>query len=244
MRMNSFIRNILILSFAIASYSCFAQDCEVNVTVKTDKENIDVFIDNVKEGNGNSVSFRIPQGTHILELKEQTGQWNPKYLKDILYIDNCEDLILNYSLNNKIRLDSEPQNAYVFENDSLIGYTPLFVNPDFKSLFLSKPGYLDKEIYKSDITPGEKITLEFIGKEKRKNFYESTLFKVLVGTALALGTVTAYTKLHADNKFEEYQFSGDPDVLDEVDKFDIISGTTFVALQINFGLIVYFFLAN
>ena len=45
-------------------------------------------------------------------------------------------------------------------------------------------------------------------------------------------------------KFDEYQIVGDPALLDQTDKYDLISGITFTALQINFGLIIYLFLTD
>jgi len=70
------------------------------------------------------------------------------------------------------------------------------------------------------------------------------LFKVLLGTAIALGATTAYYKLEADKNFDEYQVTGDPAALEQTDKYDLISGITFVAMQIDFGLILYLFLSD
>ena len=141
-------------------------------------------------------------------------------------------------------MDTDPQDVYVFSNDSLIGYTPLYLKPGFKSLVLEKPDYLSKEITFDEISLNEKIKLDFIGEENNGSFYESTIFKVLVGTAIALGAATAYFKLEADNRFEEYKITGDPELLNQTDRLDIISGVSFVALQINFGLIIYLFLSE
>ena len=52
------------------------------------------------------------------------------------------------------------------------------------------------------------------------------------------------TKLEADKKFDDYLITGEQTLLDQTDRLDVISGISFVALQINFGLIVYFFLVD
>jgi hypothetical protein len=154
------------------------------------------------------------------------------------------EFTLNYYFKDELLLDTDPQDVYVFSNDSLIGYTPLYLRRDFKSLLLEKPDYSSKKITIDDINISEKIKLDFIGDENDGSFYESTIFKVLVGTAMALGAATAYFKLEADNRFEEYKITGDPELLNQTDRLDVISGVSFVALQINFGLIIYLFLSD
>jgi hypothetical protein len=132
----------------------------------------------------------------------------------------------------------------VRQSDSLIGFTPLLVEENFQTLLLQKPGYEDKIISQKEIASGIKPEMKFIGQIKGESFYESTLFKLLVGTAIALGATTAYYKLEADKNFDEYQITGDPALLDQTDKYDLISAVTFVALQIDFGLILYLFLTD
>jgi hypothetical protein len=132
----------------------------------------------------------------------------------------------------------------VKELDSLIGFTPLLLENNFQNLLLQKPDYADHIITQQDIASGVKPELEFIGQLKGENFYESTLFKVLIGTAIALGATTAYYKLEADKSFDDYQITGDSASLDQTEKYDLISGITFVALQIDFGLILYLFLTD
>jgi hypothetical protein len=61
---------------------------------------------------------------------------------------------------------------------------------------------------------------------------------------VALGVTTAYLKLEADDKFAEYKITGDPALLEQTNKLDTLSAVTFVALQINFGAIIYLFLVD
>ena len=79
---------------------------------------------------------------------------------------------------------------------------------------------------------------------KNGSFFEGTLFKILVGSAVLLGASTAYIKLEADKKFDEYLITGDQKLLDQTNRLDVISGITFVATQINFGFILYLFLTD
>lgn len=240
--MSLFIKLFFIVSlFPIA---IFAQDCKANILIQTDVENAKLFINHNFESEGNYFELELEPGTYRISIVEDFKKWNARRIEDTLKIKDCSDLNFYYQLKNKIFLNSQPQNVYVTEGDSLIGFTPLFLEEEFQTLLLQKPGYTDKIISQQEITSGVTPELQFIGQVKGESFYGSTLFKVLIGTAIALGATTAYYKLEADKIFDEYQVTGDPALLEQTDKYDLISGITFVALQIDFGLILYLFLTD
>jgi len=240
--MNLFTNSLIIV--IVFSFAAAGQDCKAKVTIQTDVEIANLFINDALEGEGNSFNLLLEPGTYKIRIVEDFKKWNANKLEDILRINDCGDLTFNYKLVNKIFLDSNPQNIYVKESDSLIGFTPLLLEDNFQTLLLQKPGYADQIISQQEIAAGVKPELEFTGQLKGESFYESTLFKVLVGTAIALGATTAYYKLEADKNFDQYQVTGDPALLDQTDKYDLISGITFVAMQIDFGLILYLFLSD
>jgi len=142
----------------------------------------------------------------------------------------------------EILLNSNPQDVYVFYKDSLIGNTPLFIQTRFKNLTLRKLGYEDTSILSDNITPGKIVFMNYNGQKKEKTFFEKDIFKILTTGIIVLGGTTAYFKLKADNKFDEYEFTGNSKLLDDTRKYDLISGITMAALQINFGLLLYYFL--
>ena len=222
----------------------FAQDCKAKIFIQTDIKNAKLFINDSFESEGNTFELELEPGTYSINIVEDFKKWNAANVEDTLIIKDCTTLNFNYNLNNKLILDSNPQNVYVKESDSLIGFTPMLLENNFQTLLLQKPGYEDKLISHQDVEAGVKPELKFIGQVKGESFYETFLFKVLVGTAITLGATTAYYKLEADKKFDEYQDTGDPAALEQTDKCDTISAATFVALQINFGLILYLFLAD
>ena len=243
--MNLSIKDIsLVLIFSCFTKIAYAQDCKANLIIKSDIDALIVFIDDSLRNNNTDLNYEIEKGLHIISVIENTKRWNGKNFTDTIRVENCDDLILEYNFHSDILLETEPQDVYVFRNDSLIGFTPLFISSDFDELQLQKPGYLAKKVSRNDVFKSGKITLDFIGDHRKENFYDGMLFKILVGTAIALGATTAHFKLQADKKFDEYQVTGDPSLLDETDKYDLISGVTFVALQINFGLIIYMFLTD
>lgn len=160
-------------------------------------------------------------------------------------LNKIDSLNLNaYSSPNDILLNSNPQDVYVFYKDSLIGNTPLFLPNSFSELTLKKYGFDSLVVSGSQIAPGKIFTLKSSNKPMMQRFYEKDIFKILTAGIVILGGTTAYFKLKADNKFDAYQFSGDDSLLSETRKYDLISGITFTALQLNFGLLLYYFLVE
>lgn len=232
---------LLVLLFSIA---LSAQDCKANILIQTDVENVKLFINDSLNSEGNEFELELEPGIYSIRIIEDFKKWNAGRIEDTLRVIDCSDLNFNYELKNKLFLNSQPQDVHVIEDDSLIGFTPLLLEAGFQTLLLQKEGYADIIISQQEIASGIKPQLQFIGQVKGESFYESTLFKVLIGTAIALGATTAYYKLEADKNFDEYQVTGDPALLEQTDKYDLISGITFVALQIDFGLILYLFLTD
>jgi len=77
-----------------------------------------------------------------------------------------------------------------------------------------------------------------------QSFHETNLFKVLIGTAITFGSTAAYYKIKADKKYDEYLISKDKAILNQVNKYDLVSGISFGLLQINFGYLLYRFLTD
>ena len=234
----------LLLTISLFPIALSAQDCKAKIIIQIDVENAKLFVNDNFVSEGNNFEFELERGIYKISIVEDYKKWNAGRIEDTLSIKDCADLNFNYVLNNKLIVDSYPQNVNVRESDSLIGFTPMLLEENFQTLLLQKPGYEDKVISQQELAAGVKPELQFIGQVKGESFYESALFKLLVGTAIALGATTAYYKLEADKNFDEYQITGDPALLEQTDKYDLISGITFVALQIDFGLILYLFLTD
>ena len=224
--------------------SMLPQDCEVHLTIISDIENVNIFIDDSLAGTGKNVSAILSKGRHKIVVLENSDRWDSKTFIDSLNITDCSDTTLQYNFSEKVLLNTEPQDVYVFNNDSLIGYTPLLIPMELNNIRLEKNGYESKKISYSDFGVNEPIKLNFTGEYDDGNFFDKTLFKILIGTMVALGATTAYLKLEADDKFAEYKITGDPALLEQTNKLDTLSAITFVALQINFGTIIYLFLVD
>ena len=235
-----------LISFFIigANLNVLAQDCQAQLSIQSDLDEIFVFIDDTLAGSGKTVDIKLEPGTYKIVTSENTLLWDARSFIDTVNIEICEDLNLKYKFRSEVLLNSEPQDVQVFSSDSLIGYTPLFLQKEFGKIRLEKPGYETTMVNSGDFNENQPVRLNFTGETNEGNFFDKTLFKILVGSMLALGAATAYFKLEADKKFDEYQITGENELLTQTNRLDEISGVTFVAMQINFGLIVYFFLVE
>ena len=242
--MNLFNNINIVLLLLVASVSYAQNDsCNASVTIKTDIDNYMLFVNNEKQSRTEKLD--LSKGTYIVRIVENDGDWDSKEITDTITIQNCNPINLSYNFSGRnYYLETDPADAHVIVNDSVIGYTPLLLSSGYNNLLLSKKDYADKFVSTDQLTNSQIIKLDYIGDGANQSFYGSPKFLILVGTAVALGAVTAYYKLKADDKFDKYQITGNPDLLDETDKFDLISGITFTAMQIDFGAIIYFFLTE
>ncbi|TDJ56649.1 MAG: hypothetical protein E2O46_00720 [Ignavibacteria bacterium] len=238
-----FIKILFALVIIIVA-DVFPQDCEAHLTIISDIENVYIFIDDSLAGSGKNITVILSKGQHKIVALENSDRWDAKSFIDSLDITDCNDITLEYNFNKEVLLNTEPQDVYVFSNDSLIGYTPLLIPMDLNNIRLEKNGFENKIINYSDFGINDPVKLNFIGEYDDGNFFDKTLFKILLGTMVALGVTTAYFKLEADDKFAEYKITGDPALLEQTNRLDTISAVTFVALQINFGTIIYLFLVD
>jgi len=232
------------LLFFLFTVEYYPQDCLAELIIESDIEGVEIFINNNSVGVGSPFRIKLETGDYVVTVNENSDRWDTGSFTNTLHITNCNEINLNYYFRSEVLLDTEPQNVSVFNKDSLIGFTPLFIPIDLEKVILQKPGYLGKEVLPDEIYSSQKITLDYVGEEQKESFFEGTLFKVLVGSAVLLGASTAYIKLEADKKFDEYLITSDKKLLDETNRLDVISGVTFVAMQINFGFILYLFLTD
>lgn len=245
--MNLFAKIFLIILSAY--FVTPAQDCYNTIKIISDIPEVNIFINDSlvypKDGSQTSkkLEFELEEGKYVITAVENSEKWNPITFNDTIFLSGCETKIIHYNFTSETLLETIPSDVYVYANDSLLGFTPIKIPTNIQELKLSKPGYVQKEI-KIEEKPVQLVQLEFNGTIKSEPFVKTTLFKVLTSSAIALGAITAYFKLKADDKFDEYRFSGNKKFLDETNRYDTISGVSLALFQINFGYIIYRFLAE
>ena len=93
----------------------------------------------------------------------------------------------------------------------------------------------------SSINSNQPVQLEFIGRQKKEKFVDTQWFKILIGSAVALGVTSAYLKIQADQTYDQYLQEHDKELLKKTERLDTASGITFGLLQVNFGILIYNF---
>ncbi len=238
------INKILLLLIFIPIYS-YSQECHSTLIVNSDIKNAVVLLDTTKVGEGEKVTTQVTKGNHKLTVMENSDRWNAQTFVDTIKVEDCNKTIrLNYKFKKETYLQTNPQDAYVYSNDSLIGHTPTFISANVNKVILKKPGYSDTEVGINHGVKNQWVNLNFTGKPEQEIFVKKPLFKFLLAGIVTFGGITAYFKIKADNRFNNYQLTGNNKYLDETHKFDLISGISFGALQINFGLLLYYLLFN
>jgi len=239
--MRSNIIKIFALIFALALSSFAQDDCKSTVIINTNNEEANIFVNDSLVAVGNT-TLEMKPGYYEIVIIESISKWGSDVINDSLVIKECNESIeLTYNFENRTLLNSVPDAAVIYK-DTLIGYTPILIPLKYENLSLEKTNYRTKNFSLPPVTQSQRITLDYIGKENKQPFIETTLFKVLIGSALVLGSTAAYFKLEADKNFDKYTETRNREFLDQTDKYDLYSGLAFGALQLNLGALLYYFL--
>ncbi len=235
---NSFIAILLSLVFTI---SVFPQK-SYSISVKTNSGKAMIFIDGEFAGN-HSVDTEIAGGFHEVFVTQRGRAWNAeKFIDTVLVNQNNSVIELNYEFSKLFFVNSIPQNCKVMNNESLLAYTPTIIASKYDSLTLSKKNHIPVTLKFSDIPEVSTVKLDFSGVAKKEHFVDTPWFKVLIGSAVALGATAAYYKIQADQKYDKYNETHDRSLLDDIDRLDLYSGIAFGLLQVNFGYLIYEFI--
>ncbi len=242
--MNFTMIKIIAVLFLFFIITAKAQDCFVEVSISVIQPDADILVNDSLLGKGNAV-FDLEKGSYRIRIVEDELLWNSRSIIDSIIIDDCdEDISLVYNFEVEIFLTTLPEDAQVYSNEKLIGYTPLYISSNLKNIRIAKRGFSEKTFSSVEELGSKIINLDFAGIVNDESFFKRDMFKILLGTLTAFGGISAYFKLKADKKFDEYQITGQKKLLDETRRYDLISGISFGLLQINFGVLIYYFLAD
>jgi hypothetical protein len=211
------------------------------IYISTNKSESSIYINGQFIGKG-EVKNEILTDKIVLRIVEDEKIWGAREIIDSIYLSPNDSVVSkSYFFEDRILVTSSPDDAIVYSDDAVIGYTPLSLLPDAYNLSLKKK-YFKHFILKLDETKfNTNVELEFIGEIENEKFINTNWFKVLMGSAVALGATAAYFKLKADKNYDKYQETKDKMYLDKTNRQDIYSGIALGLLQINFGVLVYYF---
>lgn len=219
-----------------------AQDCHAKLIVNSDFVDTYYYLNDSLVGKGAILELEINPGNYILVVMENSDRWDAKTIIDTIKIISCETKKLSYKLRSEVLIRTEPADAEVISKGKYFGRTPLSLSHLNKNILLRKKGFAEKLINTGNITSDDVIKLDYIGDTNELSFFQKDIFKILMGSIVVLGGTSAYFKIKADDKFDEYQITGSGQALDQTRKYDLISGILFGAVQINFGVLIYYLL--
>lgn len=230
---------LFILIFTVASI--FGQTSLTKLIISSNISSYYIYVDGRLSGIGKT-ELSLPEGEYHICIKESLLKWTGREITDVIKIDNSTGKIeKNYSFAEQTLINSIPQDARISVRDSIIGYTPLFINSGIKNLTLLKDNYGPLNV---NLTGVKEFNLGNRVNGSNGTFVKSPWFKVLLGTAAVIGTVAAYYKIQADKSYDIYLTNRSSATLDEVNRYDAISGIALGALQINFGVLLYLLLSD
>lgn len=242
-----YYRSLLIsITYAVLSGFIPAQQdtCVSTVNVITDKDSSLIYI-NKKPVDYGKTSLKLPVGLYVIEARESEKGWGGSHFIDTLRLTECGiEKELRFEFKDRTLLTTSPSDVSVIYKDSLLGKTPLYVLRDYGSLLLRKKDYAEASIDLNRYKAGETIALEYQGGEKKISFMKTPVFKYLIVGAAVLGATAAYFKLEADKNYDKYLETKDGNYLDKTDSYDLISGVSMGALQINLGVLAYLLLSD
>jgi len=170
-----------------------------------------------------------------------------------------DSLTINYSFINSI-----PQNAKVYLNDTFAGETPYRFTAEQTdttkplNIVLKLEGYIDFSfsITGSELPLNKTITLVPINKHSLKKEQtviedKSSYFKtprkiipIVVTSVISAGSgvLSYYYKKLANERYDEYLTTGNREKFDETKKYDLYSGIFLAAFQVALAGMLYFLL--
>lgn len=234
------IRLLLILLVSISSI-LVAQEAKTKLFVKTNSGQCYIYLNDKIEGRGN-LETELAKGIYKITIKESILNWTGNEINDSIKITGKErQLEKYYNIEKQFLLNSEPQNAQVLVKDSLVGFTPLFIPLSYSNLTVLKNMYAPRNIQLNNSVPNT-VDLGLPIETNSGGFVKTVWFKVLIGTAAVLGATSAYYKMQADKKYDDYLKDKSSSILSEVNRLDSISGITLGVFQVNFAALLYFLL--
>lgn len=254
--MNRFLFIIIALS---SINTAFAQDSveTVSLSVISNLDNSTVLLDTVSLGKPPVSNFKIKPGKYTLSIinPSASNKWEiENYKKEI---ELLSDTIITVNFTEFYFINSDPFNADVFNNGTLIGMTPLRVNledPLTGTLTFKKEEYVDEVLNLSPLDTVRNIFVKL--KESRYGQSSNPVFKnkstsfnsdrnlLAIGSfgagALLSAVSSIYYKNMANDSYDIYRQTFAQKDLDNTNKYDTISLVSLLIMQGAIAGVIYF----
>lgn len=203
----------------------------------------------------------LPAGRHEVQVTHpDRDSWLERDWVEEIEILPDDTLRLAVRFTRSYSINSQPYGATVLLDGMEAGETPLhFTLPEetTREVRLTLAGYQDttftigseaRQFYeitlRRDLEYDMESKVEGMRLEKRAKFKKRAL--VALGVAVASGAAAFYFRNKADNSFDRYLETGDPQIFnrhfDDAEKFDKFAAVSFGTFQISFIVSFYYFL--
>ncbi|HYE58856.1 MAG TPA: hypothetical protein VD948_10130, partial [Rhodothermales bacterium] len=219
------------------------------LTVETNAPDARVFVDSVLVGIAHQSPFAIPPTAQQLALQPPAGSWSVQGA--VAPIPEGASPHVRLDLPYHYRIESQPFDATVtLESASgvrmRLGTTPLdFVQaqPLDGVLVIAREGYVPARL-----TPGDAVwnrhvvPLTPLAAPSREGYAEQYaprrlwLDAALLGVAVAATAVSVHYKFQADDLFEQYRETGDPELRPRITRLDTKAGIALSVAGAGIGL--------
>ncbi|PIQ63236.1 MAG: hypothetical protein COV99_04145 [Bacteroidetes bacterium CG12_big_fil_rev_8_21_14_0_65_60_17] len=254
MRRSDFIRILVALTFivTVSEVNVFAQ--VRYLTVDSNMKTAHVFVDGEWVGRISDGPFTVPDSAEELMVKpEHIDAWAIEPIRFDLTTGKS-DGTLRAMFPYHYRVESMPPGADVFlvspMGDEWLGETPLLHKSTVAlqgELMVAQEGYTSVRITPGqDIWNHEVVTLDIadthvarrIGIEetdRRRRWIDVTA----LSTAVVAGALAIHFRTKADNRFDRWQETQDPDLKDRIQRFDVYSGIAVGTMQAGIGVFAF-----
>jgi hypothetical protein len=221
------------------------------ISVTSNMPDVVVYIDSSMIGTTPIGYNNVSEGRHILRFVHPNAKsWYRPAISETLAVHAGDRITRTITFPFVYHITSEPYGATIWQNDSLLGYTPYFLMSASNTgmVKISKEGYDEVAVslpqeegelhceLRSRIADASNKISPVLSFERSKSL---TPVYAASATAIVSGTVSAYFKIKADAYYNNYLQSGDITLLDKIHRYDRISGAALISSELSVLVLSY-----
>ncbi len=216
-------------------------------TLTVTGDTVSVVLDTLLLGQSPLHELPIDIGHHTLKFLPVSAKlWFTPIFAETLLV-HPHDRIVRRAGAKLIHVTSDPFGAQIYWQDSLLGTTPYIGSlPDAGTgLTLRKGGYRDAVVFLSPrgeeyharlepLVPGQEQAYLTDGQANH-----TLPLYVATGVTVLSGAAAAYFKIKADGFYDDYRQTGSTGPLDQVHRYDLLSGVSLAVSEAGFLALTY-----
>jgi hypothetical protein len=254
-------RKIVIATLLFCS-SLFGQsnstaDSSCTVTILTQPQGADLYIDSVYVGKAPTKEIRIAAGSHnVRAFYPSVFAWNAVVTQEPLALAKGEHTEKRMNVGEVVTVQSEPPDGLVRYEGRTLGSTPLYARlspPLAGELMIEREGFDSLRVPLAGIRNGLiRVRLHSRngveagdGLVVNENLATDQWLTYASGTTMIVsGVASAYLKDRANRHFDAYSLTNSPADLSRTHTLDRQAAATLIISEISFAVLTYLLLAE